>query len=432
MKLNIKKYTFLLVFFASLLFSSFIIGVHDSILLDRLARYVSISDKDLKKLYNKASLVENENFASRTKFSYGRPIYTYYTELKCSLPHIDLGDLPTPINKLTKLGNKIGCKNLYIKRDDLTGKLIPEQGMRYFGGNKVRKLEFLLADALQMGVKTIMTIGGAGSNHALATTVCASILGFDRISILLSQRNNKIVLRNLLLGKYYGAQLHYFAQDEECSAGIVKLFYKIKEKDGIFPYYITFGGSSPLGAIGFVNAAFELKQQIDQGIIPEPDIIYVACGSMGTTAGLILGVKAAGLKTKVIPVRVGDSPCVSKILDLVKKTNKLLHEKDPNFPLFSFNLDDILFLDGFLGTGYAAPTQEGQEAIDLVKEFAGINLDPTYSGKAFAAVINHARNNVLKDKVVLFWDTFCGYAYDEITSQVEYTSLPQGLLSYFE
>ena len=425
-----------MVFFVSL---SFILvfylnaaEVCDSVMVDKLVRYVQVPESTLNVLYDRATVVKYDETEFLSRLSFDRPIFRYFPDLERSLPHIDLGDLPTPIEKLQKLGETIGCANLYIKRDDNTGKKVSGKVYRLFGGNKIRKLEFLLAEALSLGCKTVMTIGGAGSNHALATTVCSSNLGLDSVSILGPQENNSIVKRNLLLGKFYGANLNYFKNWKDCPSGIAKLFFSIKEIDEIFPYYITVGGSCPLGAIGFVNAAFELKKQIQQGLIPEPDFVYVACGSMGTAAGLILGFKAAGLQSKVIAVKVGNSPRKSKIVNLVKETNFFLHQKDSNFPIFDIREDDIFFEEGFLGEGYACSTEEAIKAIELMNDCENINLDLTYSGKAFAAIVDHARENLLQDKVVLFWDTFCGYDYVEIISTVNYKALPRNLHIYFD
>ena len=405
--------------------------VYDSVMIDKLARYVQVSKPTLDVLYNRASVVEYDETEFLSKLSFSCPTFQCFPGLKHNLPHIDLGDLPTAVEKLQELGKIIGCKNLYIKRDDNTGKKVSGEVYRFFGGNKIRKLEFLLAEALSLGCKTVMTIGGAGSNHALATTVCSSNLGLKSVSILGPQENNSIVRRNLLLGEFYGADLNYFKSWKDYPSGIASLFFSAKEIDGIFPYYITVGGSCPLGVVGFVNAAFELKKQIQQGLLPEPDFVYVACGSMGTTAGLILGLKAAGLQSKVIAVKVGDSPRKRKIVDLIKETNYFLHKKDLEFPIFDIKENDIFFEKGFLGKGYSHPTEEAIEAIELMKDCENINLDLTYSGKAFAAVVGHARKNLLQDKVVLFWNTFCGYDYDEIITTVNYKTLPTNLHAYF-
>jgi len=209
------------------------------------------------------------------------PLFEQYSLLRERLPYISLGELPTPVQKLEQLGTELGVSQLYIKRDDLSGKL--------YGGNKPRKLEFILGSALRSGTKEVITFGGAGSNHALATAIYARQAGLKSISMLMLQPNARYVRRNLLMSHYCGAELHSCGAQLESVrnmplvylATICKLL-QCRLKSGCFPQLIPPGGSSALGVIGFVNAALELKEQIANGDIPEPEYIYVACGTMGT------------------------------------------------------------------------------------------------------------------------------------------------------
>jgi len=180
--------------------------------------------------------------------------------------------------------------------DGYTGKI--------YGGNKVRKLEFLLGEAINKNSKEVITFGGAGSNHATATAVYANKVGLQSISMLLPQMNAEYVRKNLLLSYSYGAELHYYRNNFMLSTG--KKYQCIKHwlRKGKKPYLIPMGGSSPVGIIGFINAAFELKQQIDQNKIPEPDRIYVALGSVGTVTGLLIGIKVLNIQSTLVPVRV--------------------------------------------------------------------------------------------------------------------------------
>ncbi|MQY78940.1 MAG: pyridoxal-phosphate dependent enzyme [Bacteroidetes bacterium] len=202
------------------------------------------------------------------------PLFELFPALKNKPGYISLCDLPTPILHLTNAGKKLGLDQLYIKMDGYTGKI--------YGGNKIRKLEFLLGEAINKNSKEVMTFGGAGSNHATATAIYANKVGLQSISILLPQMNAEYVIKDLLLSYSYGAELHYYRNDFMLSTG--KKYQCIKHwlRKGKKPYLIPMGGSSPVGIIGFINAAFELKQQIDQNQIPEPDRIYVALGSVGT------------------------------------------------------------------------------------------------------------------------------------------------------
>jgi 1-aminocyclopropane-1-carboxylate deaminase/D-cysteine desulfhydrase-like pyridoxal-dependent ACC family enzyme len=218
------------------------------------------------------------------------PLFEQYPLLEEKLSYISLGELPTPVQKLEKLGAELGIKQLFIKRDDLSG--------RVYGGNKVRKLEFILGDVLQAGAKEVMAFGGAGSNHALATAIYARQVGLKCISMLIPQPNTRYVRRNLLMSLYSGAELHLCGSEFESVTNMplvrMATLYQLighRLKNGYLPERIPPGGSSPVGVTGFVNAALELKKQIMNGEMPEPDYIYVASGTMGTANGLTLGLK---------------------------------------------------------------------------------------------------------------------------------------------
>jgi D-cysteine desulfhydrase len=359
------------------------------------------------------------------------PLFQYYPSLQ-KLPRVSLCNFPTPVHKLGILSEELDTGGLYIKRDDLSGEI--------FGGNKVRKLEFLLGMAQKSGAKDVITFGGAGSNHALATAIYARQLGLRSVSILLLQPNARYVRQNLLMGYGCGAELQL------CKTRLLpranKLLLQLTScyqflKHGMisrhFPYIISAGGSSPIGVVGFVNAAFELKKQIDEGESPEPDYIYVASGTLGTAAGLMIGLKAAKLKSRVIPIRVaGDNLTNTRRLKtLIEETNSLLCATDPSFPRVEFAEQDLQIRNDFFGKHYALFTREGVNAITCLKEKEGIKLDGTYTGKAFAAVINDAENGELRNKTILFWDTLNSIDLTNTTGAVNYHDLPKSFHSFF-
>jgi len=231
------------------------------------------------------------------------PLFMHYPLLGEKLPYVSLGEFPSPVQKLDRLGGDLGINHLYIKRDDLSGKV--------YGGNKIRKLEFLLDNAVRAGAKEVLTYGSAGSNHCLATAIYAQQLGLRSISMLIPQPNAQYVRRNLLMSHHCGAEFHLHRNRSFVVLGTMYQLLRHRLKYRRFPQAIPFGGSSPLGVIGFVNAAFELKEQILKGEIPEPDRIYVASGSLGTATGLMLGLRAADLKSRLISVRVTDEKLVN-------------------------------------------------------------------------------------------------------------------------
>ena len=176
--------------------------------------------------------------------------------------------------------------------------------MPLYGGNKVRKLEFLFPDAVAHGADSLFTMGAAGSNHSAATAFWAHEKGLACTLFLRPQHRSYNVLYNLLLDKVVGATIVASETREERAAALVQSACAQRSERARLPYCIPIGGSTPLGIVGLVNAAFEVRDQVQQGLMPEPDYIYVALGSGGTAAGLILGCKLAGLKTRVKAVAV--------------------------------------------------------------------------------------------------------------------------------
>ncbi len=354
------------------------------------------------------------------------PLFEHYPSLGEKLPYISLGEFPTAVERLGQLGQDLGLDQLYIKRDDLSGKV--------YGGNKVRKLEFLLGDALRDKVKELVTFGFAGSNHALATAIYAKEVGLRSISMLMPQPNAQYVRRNLLMSHYCEAELH---QRRNLPLVYVATFYQLARhrlRTGRFPQLVPPGGSSPLGTIGFVNAAFELREQIKEGELPGPDRIYVAMGTTGTAVGLILGLRAAGLKSNVIPVAIvpEEFGSASKALKLFRETNSLLRSLDASFPKFELSESDIDVRQGFLGEGYAHFTEEGIEAVARIKKAEGIKLEGTYTGKTLAALVCDAEEQDLSDQVVLFWDTYNSRDFSEAIAAIDYRELPRCFHRYFE
>ncbi|RLF11357.1 MAG: hypothetical protein DRJ98_03760 [Thermoprotei archaeon] len=354
------------------------------------------------------------------------PLFEHYPRLRDKLPYVSLGEFPTPVEKLDRLGKDIGVDNLYIKRDDLSG--------RVYGGNKVRKLEFLLGYALRLKVKEVLTFGCAGSNHALATAIYARQLGLRSISMLMPQPNAHYVRRNLLMSYYCGAELHQYRNKLFLAAGTIYQLLRHRLKHGRFPQVIPAGGSSPLGVVGFVNAAFELREQIAKGEVPEPDRIYVALGTMGTAVGLMLGLKAANLRSKVVPVRVVDEKIanVKRMVKLFHKTSSYLHSLDPSFPELKLYEKDVSIRHEFFGQRYALFTKEGMEAVAHMQRTERIKLDGTYTGKTLAALIKDAKEQILRGEVVMFWNTYNSRDFSDVIATIDYHQLPRCFHRYFE
>lgn len=350
------------------------------------------------------------------------PLFEKYLSASVNIEYLSLADLPTPVIALKKLGGVLGIDQLYLKQDGLSGHL--------YGGNKIRKLEFILADALAKKVKTVLTFGCVGSNHALACGIYAKQLGLRSISILMPQANATYVRRNLLRSALSGMELCYYPAYDLAMQGAEDQKQICFERDGLWPYVIPFGGSSVLGVIGFVNAAFELAEQIAAGLLPVPDYIYVALGSMGTAVGLSLGLKALGLKTivKAVPVVGSQFANQTAFLQLFREVNQFLSKADGLFP--KLLADNFEIVDGFLGEEYAVFTEKGVAAVMALLDNEGMKIENTYTGKALAALID--QSSTCQDKSVLFWNTSNTHDYSQSIETVNYKVLPNNLHYYFE
>jgi 1-aminocyclopropane-1-carboxylate deaminase/D-cysteine desulfhydrase-like pyridoxal-dependent ACC family enzyme len=353
------------------------------------------------------------------------PLLAAYPGLSDRIPHCDFGTYPTPVERLTGLENELGIKRLYIKRDDKSSDV--------YGGNKVRKLEFILGDALKKKASHTIAFGYAGSNFTLAAAVFAKKVGIDPISIHLPQQNARYIGKNLLYQKLIGAELHEFPGTAAVVIGTLVISARCLVTTGKLPYVIAAGGSSPLGVIGGMSGVFELKQQIEAGRAPVPDVIYVTIGSSGTAASLALGVKAAGLPTKVIAVRVSDLQYASfpKAKELADAAARILARCEPAFAGLTLTEADLTVVHDCIGPGYACFSEDGMSAVRLFRK-TGIELDGTYTGKTAAAMIHAAHSGDLKDKTVLFWNSYNSVKIEQKTKGVDYRTLPKRYHRYFE
>ena len=339
-----------------------------------------------------------------------------YPELEVKLPWIALGDFPTPVQH----AEKIGQGRLWIKRDDKTS--------AEYGGNKVRKLEFVLADAIKKGCDRVITMGGIGTNHGLATAVFAKKLGLKCTLILFKQPVNEYVKRNMLMFYKYGAEMVYVGNIMNALAHL----YFIQHFRPGKAYPLFAGGSSPVGTLGFVNAAFELKKQIEEGLFPEPDIIVCPLGSNGTMAGLSLGVQLAGINSRVIGVRVTESH-LGPFQACTKGTVTALMEKTLKLTGINLSIDKGRYevIESYFGEGYGYPTPEGMRAISIMKDSEGIGLEPTYTGKTFAAILDMLESNRYSGKKILYWHTYNSADLNEKAASVDYHLLPEPFPGFF-
>lgn len=349
------------------------------------------------------------------------PLFQKYASLAERLPHVRLGVFPTPVEQLRHMGHD----SLWIKREDLSSPT--------YGGNKVRKLEFTLAEALRRGHRTVVTIGGLGTNHGLATAIYGEQLGMATRLLLYDQPVTRHVQQVLLLLHEHGAELHRY----KTLLGAGAALYTRERLLNPRAYLLASGGSSPLGTVGVVNAMFELRAQVDAGLMPEPDYIFCPLGSSGTMAGLSLGGILAGIKSRVIGVRVtmdhaGPVPIANKgtVQSLMRRTLSLLRKHSREVPAVA--LPEQQVLDSYFGGGYGCATSEGRDATARAMELEGLRLDQTYTAKTFAAVRDFIAAPGNADATVLYWHTYHFADDTALAATVDYHELPGELHHVFE
>jgi 1-aminocyclopropane-1-carboxylate deaminase/D-cysteine desulfhydrase-like pyridoxal-dependent ACC family enzyme len=297
---------------------------------------------------------------------------------------LQLGRFPTPVVAVPALSRP--GSDLWIKRDDKTHPV--------YGGNKVRKLEYLLAEALRRGVKRVVTVGAAGSHHVLATTYFGKGCGLEVEAVLVPQPSTPHVIDVLRADVQLG--LEAFPVNSWSAAALT---FGRRVASGAWP--ITVGGSNVSGSMGYVRAARELAAQVRGGELPEPDVCVVALGSGGTAAGLAAGFAAEGLRTRVVGACVSTPPWALRI---VSRSLARACARRANVGAGAGAVRDRLSIDmRFLGEGYGYETSAGNEATALARDLAGVTLDPTYTAKAFAAALWHVRARQARN--VLYWHT---------------------------
>lgn len=316
-----------------------------------------------------------------------------------SAPRIPLAQLPTPLERLERLSEHLGIE-IWMKRDDLTAFA--------GGGNKARKLEYLMAAAREAGADTVVTSGALQSNHARQTAAAAAKLGLDSVLVLAEAVGGRTEAYsrggNLALDRLLGARIRRVPPGEDASAAVADEVASLEAR-GRKVFTIPVGGSNLIGALGYADAATEIEQQVKAAGI-QPTHIVTASGSAGTQAGLILG---TGIPVLGISVSASNMELTAKIKALVDEGSRL--------PQFGLAAGRPIFVDDrFVGAGYGQPTAEMVEALSLVARIEGIFLDPVYSGKAMAGLIALARNGQIAGPTIFLHTGGMPaiFAYDDI------------------
>lgn len=316
------------------------------------------------------------------------------------IPRVSLSFLPTPLEPLPALTKHLDGPQIWMKRDDMTGLAT--------GGNKARKLEFLLADALKNNADTILTFGALQSNHCRMTAAAACKLGLKSFLVLSGDKSGELT-GNLLLDEIMGCE-YLFLPDfsdtsklDEMRLAVFNIVQDLTEK-GRNVYMIPPGGSTPLGDVGYYLAALEMFEQARESGI-RIDHIFVAMGTGGTHAGLLAGVKCLDMPTQVIGIGVNKEGSLEElglppIEVIVNEIGDLIGERPNAKP------DDVIVYYDYYGEAYGKPTPECVEAIKLLARLEGIFLDPTYTGKTMAGMFDLiGKGDFRKDENIVFMHT---------------------------
>jgi D-cysteine desulfhydrase family pyridoxal phosphate-dependent enzyme len=309
------------------------------------------------------------------------------------IPRLRFANLPTPVQEMPRLSAHLGGPHLLVKRDDLTGLA--------FGGNKTRKLELLVAEAQANGARTLVTAGAVQSNHCRQTAAAAAAFGFDCILVLAGRKPTR-PSGNVLLDLLFGAELVWGRMAERDQ--LLKDTFQNAWDAGRRPYLVPYGGSSPTGAFAYALAVQELLTQCRDGHLERcrPDWIVFPSSSGGTQAGLALGKRLFEFTGKVLGISVDEEAAVlkSRVARLATATADFVGER------LEFAPDDILVDGGYLGGGYGVLGAGEREAVQMFARLEGLLLDPVYTGRAAAGMIDLIRKGYFKKgETVLFWHT---------------------------
>jgi len=303
------------------------------------------------------------------------------------IPRLHFAHLPTRVEQLSRLSDALGGPKILIKRDDQTGLA--------FGGNKTRKLEFLVAEALEQGARTLITGGALQSNHCRQTAAVAARFGLDCVLVLNGEMPDR-PSANLLLDQMFGAEIITIA-DRALRDQTLQATYDKAVAEGKKPYLVTYGGSSPTGALGY---AFAMKEFMKQNI--PVDWIVFGTSSGGTHAGLVLGQRVFSFKGKVLGISIDESEewLKTRISALASDASEKLGKR------IDFTRDDVLASEEYCKAGYGVLTDAEREAVKLFAKLEGVLLDPVYTGRAAAGMIGLIRKRFfMKKETVLFWHT---------------------------
>jgi len=316
-------------------------------------------------------------------------LFDRYPSLK--LPYLKLAQVPTPVERTSAISEWLGRDDVWMKRDD---KISP-----IYGGNKVRRYELVLGDLLARGKKRIVTVGGLASTQVMATSLFGRHLGLPVTAVLFDQPKTRFMQEAMLTSLSAGANLVY-------GGGFISTAWKAWRAFGPDAYFIPPGAPNPLANLGYVDAMFELAEQVARGEMPRPDVIVLPTGSSGTLAAMAIGAALLGWETEIVGVRITlrIAANVLTISAILNRTWHFLRQRVPELRHFRMHPRWSLFHDA-IGPGYGHPTPDSVAALPEVQRLLGASGEVTYSAKALVGLKALASRPDLHGKTILFWNT---------------------------
>jgi D-cysteine desulfhydrase len=312
---------------------------------------------------------------------------------------VPLSNGPSPVSRLERLSASLGRTDIWLKNDGLFGTI--------YGGNKPRKLQFVLADALRKRARRVLTTGTIGTNHGLATALYARELGLESALLIAYEEPSADNVATLLRIASTGARIHYTRSYPLTALVAPYYIAHYRLRDGRWPYLLGPGGSSVLASLGYADAAFELADQVHSGELPEPAWIVIPLGTGGTVAGLLAGLRLSGLDTRVVAVTATRAPTAWRLAvkRLARGVTQRIAKESGERDAAHVRLDGLRIEAGWLGPGFGRESAAGSKAQAMVEDLEGLQLDPVYNAKSMSALIGLSRAGSLPGPV-LFWHTY--------------------------
>ncbi|MEQ8768362.1 MAG: pyridoxal-phosphate dependent enzyme [Planctomycetota bacterium] len=331
-----------------------------------------------------------------------RLLFERFEGLRGRVPWCPLATLPTPVTEAKSLSSELGAP-IWIKHDEATSPV--------YGGNKLRKLELLVAEADALGAHRWIVYGPLGSNWVLATCILGRLRGREVHAILFRRPLHEQSRRSFSLSSELATEAHVIAHPVLVPWKVLQ----VKRRLGPNAHVLPPGGTSALSTLGYVEAGLELAEQVRSGDLPEPASIVVAHGTGGTVAGLAIGVAAGGLSSRVLGVRVADRIVANRWVArrLIRSTARLLDPSDPALQRAPLEL-----IGGELAPGYGRPSISGERAQELARRLEGLRLDATYTAKALAGAAKIIQSGSA-GAPFLFWNTYQSQRLDDLPARLD-------------